>query len=81
MLPEILEDALKIGFTRDRALIERMLGLIRSRLVPVPYGWGLTPRMDGVRPLFSLELPRKGTPGRDILNYGRQGGSQIWCGS
>lgn len=38
MLPEILEDALKIGFTRDRALIERVLGLIRSRLVTVPYG-------------------------------------------
>ncbi|WP_152207588.1 MBL fold metallo-hydrolase RNA specificity domain-containing protein [Marinobacter changyiensis] len=38
MLPEILEDALKIGFTRDRALIERVLGLIRSRVVPVPYG-------------------------------------------
>ena len=38
MLPEILEDALKIGFTRDRHLIERVLGLIRSRLVPVPYG-------------------------------------------
>ena len=37
MLPEILEDALKIGFTRDRALIERVLGLIRSRLVPLPY--------------------------------------------
>ncbi|AKO52984.1 RNA procession exonuclease [Marinobacter psychrophilus] len=38
MLPEILEDALKIGFTRDRALIERVLGLIRQRLVSVPYG-------------------------------------------
>jgi metallo-beta-lactamase family protein len=38
MLPEILEDALKIGFTRDRALIERVLGLIRTRLVPVAYG-------------------------------------------
>jgi metallo-beta-lactamase family protein len=37
MLPEILEDALKIGFTRDRDLIDRVLGLIRSRLVPVPY--------------------------------------------
>lgn len=37
MLPEILEDALRIGFTRDRQLIERVLGLIRSRLVPVPY--------------------------------------------
>ena len=38
MLPEILEDALKIGFTRDRQLIERVLDLIRSRLVPLPYG-------------------------------------------
>ncbi|MHA7924128.1 MAG: MBL fold metallo-hydrolase RNA specificity domain-containing protein [Marinobacter sp.] len=38
MLPEILEDALKIGFTRDRQLIERVLGLIRSRLVSLPYG-------------------------------------------
>lgn len=38
MLPEILEDALKIGFTRNRTLIERVLGLIRTRLVPVPYG-------------------------------------------
>jgi metallo-beta-lactamase family protein len=38
MLPEILEDALKIGFTRDRGLIERVLGLIRQRLVPVAYG-------------------------------------------
>jgi len=38
MLPEILEDALKIGFTRDKQLIERVLELIRARLVPVPYG-------------------------------------------
>lgn len=37
MLPEILEDALKIGFTRDRNLVERVLGLIRSRIVPLPY--------------------------------------------
>ncbi|MEC9040542.1 MAG: MBL fold metallo-hydrolase [Pseudomonadota bacterium] len=38
MLPEILEDALKIGFTRDRALIYRVLDLIRARIVPLPYG-------------------------------------------
>lgn len=37
LLPEILEDALKIGFTRDRRLIEQVLGLIRSRLVALPY--------------------------------------------
>jgi metallo-beta-lactamase family protein len=33
ILPEILEDALKIGFTRDRALIERVLGCM---LAPTP---------------------------------------------
>src|SRR5690554_147511 len=38
MLPEILEDALRIGFTRDRALIGRVLELIRARIVSVPYG-------------------------------------------
>ena len=38
MLPEILEDALKIGFTRDRGLINRVLELIRARVVPLPYG-------------------------------------------
>jgi metallo-beta-lactamase family protein len=38
MLPAILEDALKIGFTRNRSLIERVLNLIRQRLVPLPYG-------------------------------------------
>ncbi|PVY70839.1 metallo-beta-lactamase family protein [Tamilnaduibacter salinus] len=38
MLPEILEDALKIGFTRDRDLIERVLDRIRERTVPLSYG-------------------------------------------
>uniref|UniRef100_UPI00356A229F MBL fold metallo-hydrolase RNA specificity domain-containing protein n=1 Tax=Marinobacter sp. TaxID=50741 RepID=UPI00356A229F len=37
MLPEILEDALKIGFTRDKQLIDRVLTVIRERLVAVPY--------------------------------------------
>ncbi len=37
LLPAVLEDALKIGFTRNRRLIEQVLELIRSRLVPLPY--------------------------------------------
>jgi metallo-beta-lactamase family protein len=37
MLPEVLEDALKIGFTRDARLIERTLDQIRARLVAVPF--------------------------------------------
>lgn len=59
MLPEILEDALKIGFTRDRALIERVLELIRSRIVPVPYGqW--YPVFDGDQESLSVRLQRAG---------------------
>jgi metallo-beta-lactamase family protein len=59
MLPEILEDALKIGFTRDRALIERVLGLIRSRLVPVPYGqWHSV--FDGTDSSLSVRLQQAG---------------------
>ena len=59
MLPEILEDALKIGFTRDRQLIERVLGLIRSRLVPVPNGQWQSVLVQGDRSL-SVRLQRAG---------------------
>jgi metallo-beta-lactamase family protein len=37
LLPLVLEDALKIGFTRDPRLIDRFLALLQSRLVPLPY--------------------------------------------
>ncbi|GAB4271724.1 MAG: MBL fold metallo-hydrolase [Deferrisomatales bacterium] len=38
LLPLLLEDALKIGFTRDRRLIERVLAYLKGLLVPLPYG-------------------------------------------
>src|SRR5690625_2268582 len=37
LLPSVLEDALKIGFTRDTRVIRQFLGLIESRLVPLGY--------------------------------------------
>ncbi|HSH57978.1 MAG TPA: MBL fold metallo-hydrolase, partial [Halomonas sp.] len=37
LLPLVIEDALKIGFTRDRALIERFLAEVEGRLVPLAY--------------------------------------------
>jgi metallo-beta-lactamase family protein len=37
LLPLVLEDALKVGFTRDQVLIERFLAQIRSQLVALPY--------------------------------------------
>jgi Cft2 family RNA processing exonuclease len=38
LLPLVLDDALRMGFTRDRSLVERFLKRLESRLVPVPYG-------------------------------------------
>lgn len=38
LLPLVLEDALKVGVTRDEALINGVLGLLRARLVALPYG-------------------------------------------
>ncbi|MGR4068045.1 MBL fold metallo-hydrolase RNA specificity domain-containing protein [Billgrantia sp. C5P2] len=37
LLPLVIEDALKIGFTRDRALIERFLAEVQGRLVALDY--------------------------------------------
>jgi len=38
LLPLVLGDAIKIGFTRNKNLVERFLKLIKSRIVAVPYG-------------------------------------------
>jgi len=38
LLPLVLEDALKVGVTRDARLIEGVLHLVGKRLLPLPYG-------------------------------------------
>lgn len=37
LLPLVLEDALKVGVTRNQSLIDTFLRLLRKQLVPVPY--------------------------------------------
>jgi metallo-beta-lactamase family protein len=37
LLPLVLEDALKVGVTRDRKLIEAVIGRLEKQLVAVPY--------------------------------------------
>ncbi len=37
LLPLVLEDAVKIGITRDRRKVERLVKVIASRIVAVPY--------------------------------------------
>ena len=37
LLPLVIEDALKIGFTRDKRLIEQFLDTVHQQLKPLPY--------------------------------------------
>jgi len=37
LLPLVLEDALAVGFTRKRRLIEQVIAVLRQRIVAVPY--------------------------------------------
>jgi metallo-beta-lactamase family protein len=37
LLPLVLEDALKVGFTRNQRLIEQVLAELRRRLIPIPF--------------------------------------------
>lgn len=59
LLPLVIEDALKIGFTRDRALIERFLGEVQSRLVALDYKQWHTV-LDDERHRIRVKLQRAG---------------------
>ncbi|MCU0842313.1 MAG: MBL fold metallo-hydrolase [Thiobacillaceae bacterium] len=64
LLPMVLEDAMKVGFTRDQALIERVLGRIRAQIVALPYKeWHVVdgPGLDGT------ELRARLSPAGHIL--------------
>jgi metallo-beta-lactamase family protein len=37
LLPMVIEDALEVGFTRDKALIGRVLAVLRRQIVALPY--------------------------------------------
>ncbi|EWH00143.1 MBL fold metallo-hydrolase RNA specificity domain-containing protein [Halomonas sp. BC04] len=59
LLPLVIEDALKIGFTRDRALIERFLEEVESRLVAIDYKHWHTV-LDDERHRIKVKLKRAG---------------------
>ncbi|WP_163560260.1 MBL fold metallo-hydrolase [Halomonas sp. NO4] len=59
LLPLVIEDALKIGFTRDRALIERFLAEVEHRLVALPYKTWHTV-LDDDRHRLRVKLQRAG---------------------
>ena len=59
LLPLVIEDALRVGFTRDRALIERFLDEVESRLVALAYRQWHTV-LDDERHCIRIKLQRAG---------------------
>ena len=59
LLPVVLEDALKIGVTRNRALIRRVMARLQRMIVPVPFGQWQTIDVEGVVPL-TIQFRRAG---------------------
>lgn len=69
LLPLVIEDALKIGFTRDKALIKNFLKQVGKQLVPLDYNqWVTLPNVTGgnctdasaAEPVTRLRLQRAG---------------------
>lgn len=59
LLPLVLEDAVKIGFTRDTRLVEKFLTHLRERIVALPYGqWYQVPLESSAR--LDIKLQRAG---------------------
>lgn len=59
LLPLVLEDAVQVGVTRDRRLVERFLEQLRPRLVAVPYGvW--QPIDMGEKPVLKIRFQPAG---------------------
>ncbi|WIO75384.1 MBL fold metallo-hydrolase [Porticoccaceae bacterium LTM1] len=54
LLPLVIEDALKVGVTRNDKLIKAVLSRLKRQLVPVPYGeWGQCEVVPGLRYRFN----------------------------
>ncbi|MBL8330542.1 MAG: MBL fold metallo-hydrolase [Rubrivivax sp.] len=51
LLPMVLEDALKVGFTRDAALIGRVLAQLKKQIIALPYkAWFPLLKADAAQP-------------------------------
>jgi metallo-beta-lactamase family protein len=56
LLPLMLEDAFRVGITRDARLTEKYLAALKKRIVPIPYGqWQAIPAGMGVELKIRLQ--------------------------
>jgi metallo-beta-lactamase family protein len=59
LLPIVLEDAFKLGFSRDQQQVERYLSLLEQRIIPLPYDSWFT-LADNAQIKAAIRLQRAG---------------------
>ena len=60
LLPDVLEDAVKIGFTKNRHLISKFIEHIKAMLVPLEYGEKKTVLLNKSKQKLSIKLKPAG---------------------
>lgn len=61
LLPLVLEDAIRVGFTREPQVVQRFLAVLRARLVPVAYKtWVEIPLLDAPLTRLFVRFQRAG---------------------
>lgn len=59
LLPIVLEDAFKLGVSRDQHLVEQYIKLVASRIIALPYNQWL-PMLKAPQPTVNIRLQRAG---------------------
>jgi len=61
LLPLVLEDAVKIGLSKDTYIIKKFLKLLKNRVVAIPYGkWQTIPLTDNSKTTLNIKLKPAG---------------------
>ncbi len=60
LLPGVLEDAVKIGFTKNRYLVEKFIDLIKKMIIPIDYGLSQRVTLSSSDVSLNIKLRRAG---------------------
>lgn len=60
LLPEVLEDAVRIGFTKNRQLVEKFVEHIKTMIIPLDYGESHTVSLSNTETRLKIKLRRAG---------------------
>jgi len=60
LLPEVLQDAVRIGFTKNRQLVEKFIEHIKTMIIPLDYGESYTVSLSNTKNRLKIKLKQAG---------------------